>query len=146
MVHCANSAATVRSSEFHEDMVRCGLAMYGCHPGSGVDALPTGPVVPGGPEFRQAISWRTSIVQVKELPAGYHIGYGNTYTSPSPILVGLLPVGYGNGFRRGPLNPGHVSVAESSNFAMLPTHTRPAPPPLHHRCWCEADCAHCWAA
>ena len=48
---------------------------------------------------------------VKTLPAGHPIGYGNTYTTDNACRVGLVPTGYGDGYRRGPLNYGHVLIA-----------------------------------
>ncbi len=47
---------------------------------------------------------------MKELPAGHSIGYGNTYVTTAKERVALVPVGYSDGFRRGPTNPGFVLI------------------------------------
>lgn len=100
-VHAANSAATIAHKETHFDMVRPGLAVYGMHPSDMVQ-LPQ--------DFRPALSWKTQIVQVKTLPAGHPVGYGNTYITEAPERVAIIPVGYGDGFRRAPENWGEVLV------------------------------------
>lgn len=100
-VHAANSAATVAHPTTHFDMVRPGIALYGLHPSDDV-TLPEG--------FQPALTWKTLIAQIKTLPAGHPIGYGNTYITEKPERVALLPVGYGDGYRRGPHNAGEVLV------------------------------------
>lgn len=92
-VHCANSSATLRLPESHFDMIRLGLAMYGLRP-SGHVTLPTG--------SRPALSWKTSVAQVKTLPPGSYVSYGNTYQTTSEETIAVIPVGYADGFRRAP--------------------------------------------
>jgi alanine racemase len=92
-VHCANSAALLRMPETHFDMVRLGLAMYGLQPS---------PHVPLPPGFRPALAWKTTIAQVKTLPAGSYVSYGNTYQTDEKETIGVIPVGYADGFRRAP--------------------------------------------
>jgi alanine racemase len=91
-VHAANTAATLVSPEAHFDMVRVGLGLYGMYP-SAVD-LPDG--------FRPVMSWKTTVCQVKTLPANHPVGYGNTYVTSAPERVAVLPIGYGDGLRRTP--------------------------------------------
>ena len=93
VVHCANSAALLRLPEAHFDMVRLGLAMYGLQPSKYVD-LPQG--------FHPALTWKTSIAQVKALPAGSYVSYGNTYQTEREERIAVIPVGYADGFRRAP--------------------------------------------
>jgi len=92
-VHCANSAAILRLPESHFSMVRLGLAMYGLQPSPHV-RLPRG--------FRPALTWKTSIAQVKTLPPGSYVSYGNTYQTQQEETIGVIPVGYADGFRRAP--------------------------------------------
>ncbi len=92
-VHCANSAALLRLPEAHFNMVRLGLAMYGLQPSPHV-ALPAG--------FRPALSWKTTIAQVKTLPPGSYVSYGNTYCTQGEETIAVIPVGYADGFRRAP--------------------------------------------
>ena len=99
-IHAANSAAALQYPETRFNMVRTGLAMYGLMPGV---LLPTG--------FRPALTWKTTIAQVKKLPAGSFVGYGNTYRTRETERIAVLPVGYADGFRRAPQNWGYVLVA-----------------------------------
>jgi alanine racemase len=92
-VHCANSAAILRLPEAHFNTVRLGLAMYGLQPSPHV-SLPAG--------FRPALTWKTTIAQVKTLPPGSYVSYGNTYRTEQEETIAVIPVGYADGFRRGP--------------------------------------------
>ena len=76
-------------------MVRAGIALYGLDPS---DATPC------PPEFRPALTFKTLVAQVKELPAGSPISYGGTFVTARPSRIAVLPVGYGDGFRRSPRN------------------------------------------
>ncbi len=93
LVHTANSAGAL----FHPrcgkyDMVRVGEAMYGMNPSP--DAL-----LPEG--FRPALSWKAGITSVKMIPGGMGISYGHHYTTHGVAQrVGVIPVGYADGYRR----------------------------------------------
>ncbi len=99
IVHAANSAATITEPAAHFDMVRPGIAIYGLDPSAEIH-LPPG--------FRAALSFKTQVSQVKLIPAGEKISYGGTYTTERPTWIAVLPVGYADGFRRGPKNWGSV--------------------------------------
>jgi alanine racemase len=92
-VHCANSSAALRLPESRFDVVRIGLAMYGLRPSPHVP-LPAG--------SRPALAWKTSVAQVKRLPAGSYVSYGNTYQTEEEEEIAVIPVGYADGFRRAP--------------------------------------------
>jgi Alr-MurF fusion protein len=92
-IHACNSAGALAHPQARIDMVRPGIALYGLHPSDEV-MLPAG--------FRPALTWKTIIAQVKTLPAGHAVGYGNTYITEKPERIAVLPVGYGDGFRRAP--------------------------------------------
>lgn len=94
-VHAANSAATLSLPESHFDMVRVGLAMYGLAPSD---------EVPLPPAFRRVLTWKTTVAQVKTLPPGSYVGYGNTYQTSGSETLAIIPVGYADGFRRAPRN------------------------------------------
>lgn len=100
-LHTANSAGTVAHPAAWFDMVRPGIAIYGMNPSDDV-MLPVG--------FKPALTWKTLVAQVKTLPAGHPVGYGNTYITSASERVAVLPVGYGDGFRRGPQHAGTVLV------------------------------------
>ncbi len=101
IVHAANSAAMLNLPEARFDMVRPGIALYGLDP-SPDTRLPQG--------FRPALSFKTTVAQVKDIPAGECISYGCTYITERPTRVAVLPVGYADGFRRGPANWGSVLI------------------------------------
>ena len=96
--HAANSAATLRYPQTHFDMVRPGIAMYGCPP------VKTG--IPLSPAQR----WVTEVVHIKEISPGDTISYGRTFTAKKPMRVATLPVGYGDGYHRMLSNKGKVLI------------------------------------
>ena len=100
-IHTSNSAGLVLSDTFHFDMVRAGLVMYGYQETQIIEP----PI-----NVRPALTWKTVIAQVKTLPTGHAIGYGNDYITRKPERVAVIPVGYADGFRRGPRNWGAVLV------------------------------------
>ena len=100
-VHAANSAALLSNPETHFNMVRPGIALYGMHPSEGVRL---------GEGFRPVLTWKTAVVQAKTLPPGHAIGYGNTYVTTGEEKIAVLPVGYADGFRRGPHHWGEVLI------------------------------------
>ncbi len=101
LVHAANSAAILTRPEAHFGMVRLGISLYGLDPSSSVKC-PT--------SFRRALSFKTTIAQVKHLPPGTPISYGNTYVTERQQTIAVIPVGYADGFRRAPHHWGEVLV------------------------------------
>ncbi len=101
LVHAANSAAMLNWPESRFDMVRLGIALYGLAP-SPDTPLPDG--------FRPVLSWKTQVAQVKTLPPGAPVSYGNTFVTERETRLAVAPVGYADGFRRGPAHWGHVLV------------------------------------
>lgn len=99
--HIANSAATIDLPETHLDAVRCGIAIYGLLPSAGTPpALPLQPV----------LTLKSCLARVRTLPAGAGISYGRTYITPRCMAVGLVPVGYGDGYHRINSNRGAVLI------------------------------------
>jgi len=103
LVHAANSAAIFSLPEAHFDMVRPGIALYGLDPSNEVRLAA---------EFRPALSFKTQVAQVKDIPEGESISYGCAFTTNRSTRVAILPVGYADGFRRAPTNWGSVLVHE----------------------------------
>ncbi len=99
--HICNSAAVLTLPEAHLDAVRPGLLLYGIAP---TDAVPM-PFT-----LQPALTLKSTVVQVKELPAGSGIGYGHTYITERPIRTALVPVGYGDGYHRLISNRGAVLI------------------------------------
>jgi alanine racemase len=100
-VHAANSAATLRDPATHFDMVRCGIAVYG------LDPFHRDPSEHG---LVPALELRSYVADVKRFEAGASAGYGRTWRAPEDTWVGVLPIGYGDGVRRGLSNNAEVLV------------------------------------
>ena len=100
-LHAANSAATLRGEEFHFGMVRCGIAIYGLDP-YGRDAAARG--------LEPALALHTYVADVKRIHAGESVGYGRSWRAPADTWVAVLPVGYGDGYRRGLSNAAEVVI------------------------------------
>jgi alanine racemase len=82
-------------------MVRLGIAIFGLDPS---------PQVPCPEGFEPALSFKTQVAQVKELPAGSYVSYGCTFRTEDQARIAVIPVGYADGFRRAPRNWGEVLV------------------------------------
>jgi alanine racemase len=98
--HIANSAAALRLPEARFDAARCGVALYGLSP------FMEDPAVD---ELEPVLQWRSHLAQVKLLRAGESTGYGRRFVAREPTWIGLVPVGYADGFRRD-LTGTHVLV------------------------------------
>ena len=95
--HLANSGALLNRVAGEEELTRPGLMLYG---------YPPFPLVPGteaaraGARLRKVLTWRTSIVHLKEIPAGVPISYAGRWVSRRRSRIATLPVGYVDGFDR----------------------------------------------
>ncbi len=104
LVHAANSAATLRDASTHFDMVRCGIAIYGMDP-FGED--------PSACALEPALELLTTVAEVKRCAAGESTGYGRTFRAAGETHLGLLPIGYGDGWRRGLSNNAEALIGGS---------------------------------
>jgi alanine racemase len=100
-VHAANSAATFRDPASQFDLVRCGIAIYGLDP-FGQDPYEHG--------LEPALSLHSYVADVKRFERGESAGYGRSWTAAEPTWVGVLPIGYGDGWRRALSNDCDVLV------------------------------------
>ena len=89
--HAANSAAALRIPESRFDAVRCGIAIYGLSPFGGD---------PADDGLEPVLSWQSYLAHVKQLEPGASTGYGRRFVAHEPTWIGIVPVGYGDGFRR----------------------------------------------
>jgi alanine racemase len=101
IVHAANSAATLRDPAAHFDMVRCGIAIYG------LDPFNTDPFEQ---DLEPALGLHSYVADVKRFAAGDSAGYGRRWRAAGDTSVGVLPIGYGDGVRRGLTNNADVLV------------------------------------
>ncbi len=102
LAHAANSAAVLRDPAAHFDMVRCGIAIYGMDP-FGDDPLARG--------LEPALRLSSYVAAVKRCPAGESTGYGRRFLAARETHIGLLPIGYGDGWRRGLSGNAEVLIA-----------------------------------
>jgi alanine racemase len=101
VAHAANSAAALRDPASHFDLVRCGIAVYG------MDPFHEDPAIHG---LEPALSLHTWVAAVRRFEAGDSAGYGRRWTAEAPCWVATLPVGYGDGWRRGLTNDCDVLI------------------------------------
>ncbi len=92
IVHAANSAAVLREAGAQFDMVRCGIAVYGMDP-FGVE--------PAERDLEPALELSSYVADVKLYRAGESAGYGRRFVAECDTWLGVLPIGYGDGWRRG---------------------------------------------
>lgn len=100
-VHAVNSGGLLGFPDGSFDLVRAGLMLYGSAP---------------LPEFQSellpALTWKTRVLLVRDLPAGRSLSYGRTFITPHPMRVATLGVGYADGYPRQASNRGaHVWIA-----------------------------------
>ena len=89
--HVANSAAALRIPESHFDAARCGIAVYGLSP------FGEPPAVDG---LEPVLRWDSHLAQVRLLEPGESTGYRRGFVAEEPTWIGIVPVGYADGFRR----------------------------------------------
>lgn len=102
IIHAANSAAIMCHSYADLNVVRPGIILYGYYPsnylqGKVLDLVP-------------AMTLKTQIVHVKELPEGHYVGYGRTHQTQKKTKVATIPVGYADGYSRRLGNKGRVLI------------------------------------
>jgi alanine racemase len=90
-LHAANSAALLRDPDSAFDMVRCGIALYGCSPFGGD---------PADHDLRPAMSLVSHLGAVRTVRSRESVGYGRIWRAARGTRVGLVPVGYADGYAR----------------------------------------------
>lgn len=90
-VHLANSAGTYFEKDSHFNLVRAGSAVLG---------LKFRDRQPYPQTMRRSFTWKARLASCKIIPAGWGIGYGLKYTPAKDEIIGSIPVGYADGFRR----------------------------------------------
>lgn len=107
-IHMGCSAATLVKPEAHFNMIRLGLSLYGLWPSEHAKKI----AVKAYPwlKLKPALTWKTKIIQVKDLPSGTKIGYGGTYTTQKQTKMAVIAVGYWEGYDRHLSNKGEVLI------------------------------------
>jgi alanine racemase len=101
IAHAANSAALFRDPRSHFDMARCGISIYG------LDPFQENPAARG---LEPALALESYVADVKRVGTGETVGYGRTWTPERDTHVAVLPIGYGDGYRRGLSNKASVLI------------------------------------
>lgn len=99
--HAANSAATLRDPASHFDMVRCGIAIYGCDPMHGD---------PSSWGLEPALELTSYVAAVKRASPGESAGYGRKFVAERDTWIATIPIGYADGIRRALTNNCEVIV------------------------------------
>lgn len=99
--HCANSASIIDLPDMQLDMARAGIIIYGMLPSNEVGR---------GLDLKPAMSIKTHVSYVKELPEGVGVGYGRTYYTNKLTRIATLPIGYADGYSRQLSNRARVIV------------------------------------
>ncbi len=110
LCHTACSAATIVNPATHLDMVRIGIGLYGLWPSPETQAKSKYYGARSSIVLKPALTWKTRVVQVKELPASTPIGYDCTYKLKRKGKIAVLPVGYWDGYDRKLSNCGQVLI------------------------------------
>ena len=85
MLHLVNSSGIERFPEYHFDMVRLGIGVYG---------------MTDNPQLRPALSLKARISQVKTIQAGDTVSYGRRFTATQTMRIGIISLGYADGLPR----------------------------------------------
>lgn len=99
--HICNSAGSMEMDNQY-DMCRIGVSLYGFFPSEEVDKSKL--------NLKPAMKVVSHIVHIKDVPAGFKIGYGHTYTTPSPKRIATVSIGYADGYNRAYTGVGYVLV------------------------------------
>ncbi|AAM24437.1 alanine racemase [Caldanaerobacter subterraneus subsp. tengcongensis MB4] len=89
--HIANAAAILNLNYSHLDMVRPGIILFGAYPSKRVERKV---------ELRETLRFTTRVVHLKDVPAGFFIGYGKSFVTKRKSVIATIPVGYADGLDR----------------------------------------------
>ena len=84
------------------DAVRAGITLYGLRPSANINLKEH--------HLKPVLAFYSSIVFVKEVPAGFPVSYGSTFVSDKPMRIATVPIGYGDGYPRSLSGKGYVLV------------------------------------
>jgi len=99
LLHATNSAGTLRLPDVRQDLSRPGILLYG-YLSYGPELDAPAAARDAAARLRPALSWRTAVVHLKEVPAGTRISYGGHWGASRPSRIATLPVGYADGYDR----------------------------------------------
>ncbi len=101
--HAANSAGVLNHPESHFDMLRPGISVYGYR---------SSDVITDHPPLKPALRLMGHLMQIKTIPAGQKCGYGLTFECTRKTTLGLVPIGYGDGYFRCLSNKAQMRIGD----------------------------------
>lgn len=101
-VHASNSAGIIDVRRADYNLVRAGIAIYGLYPSEEVDKEKV--------QLKPALSLKSHIAFVKDIPAGTPVSYGGDFVSEHPMRIATIPIGYGDGYPRSLSDTGYVLI------------------------------------
>lgn len=101
-IHASNSAGIIDIRKADYNLVRAGIAIYGLYPSEEVDKQTV--------QLKPALSLKSHIAFVKDIPAGTPVSYGGDFVSEHPMRVATIPIGYGDGYPRSLSDTGYVLI------------------------------------
>lgn len=107
-VHFGSTAAGLRDRRYHHTMIRVGLGLFGYAPG--MNEIRHEAAVDQPPDLRPIVRWTSRIVHVTDAPAGVPVGYNGLFRTTRPSRLGVIPVGYADGYPLSLTNKGIVRV------------------------------------
>ena len=108
--HTACSAAAVSYPQTRMDLVRIGILHYGFWPSRETLISYLNKQEHKVDPLKRIISWKSKIMSVKSVSTGEFIGYGTSYLAQRDMKIGIVPVGYSQGFSRAMSNHGRALV------------------------------------
>ncbi|WP_421765323.1 alanine racemase [Ekhidna sp.] len=110
MRHSCCSAASIRLPDMHDDMVRIGILQYGFWPSREIFIEFLKGREDKTEPLRRLITWKSTVMSVKNVEMGEFIGYGTTFLAQKDMKIAIVPIGYSHGFSRSLSNTGRVLI------------------------------------
>ena len=107
IIHMANSAGSLAHPKTHFNLIRPGIAIYGLPPSPDIQ-LPVG--------IKPVLSWKSVLASIKDLPPNHGVSYGHQYVTTKKERIGVIPVGYADGYR---LVPGNLVLINGKKAPVI---------------------------
>lgn len=108
ITHALSSGALDLAQQYHYSMARIGTHLYGFW-SSSMSKERAQKLYPNM-QLKPIATWKCTITQIKQIPAGSYVGYGRTYQAQKDMTIALIPVGYWDGYPRQLSNTGMMSI------------------------------------
>jgi len=107
LVHSSNTAGIIRFDSCHFNFTRTGGGTYGMYKSHAIDELGKKKYLL---DLKSAISWKSRVMQIKDLPVGSYISYARTFVTYRKTKIAIIPIGYWDGYNRQLSNKGIVYI------------------------------------